>query len=50
MAAPYPGRYLLQSYTTSKRFDVCEYMLKSQSQRTGLDVILQQSDDPKSWY
>lgn len=30
MAAPQPGRYLLQSYTTSRSFDVCEYVLKSQ--------------------
>lgn len=30
MAAPDPGRYLLQPYTTSRSFDVCEYALKSQ--------------------
>lgn len=50
MAAPYPGHYLLQSYTTSRSFNVCEYALEKSTAKFGLKVILQQSDEPKSWY
>lgn len=35
MAAPHPGRNLLQSYTTSRSFDVSEYALKSQLHNQG---------------